>query len=134
MVNHLRQQAYLVKGLHITVNDAREYTGKIKIDEIFRICELNLEIPSMSFYFEGGLLSLVKFYNHDFKPIHKNVFYVERKQMNTSLSRSHFNMLDDISARILPFANNIYTAEGGTHVTGFKTALTRTLNAYGRKK
>src|SRR4029077_3687472 len=40
---------------------------------------------------------------------------------------------DDISARILPFANNIYTSEGGTHVTGFKTALTRTLNTYARK-
>jgi DNA gyrase subunit B len=41
--------------------------------------------------------------------------------------------VDDISARILPFANNIYNSEGGTHITGFKTALTRTLNAYGRK-
>ncbi len=133
VVNHLRQQAYLVKGLHITVNDAREYTGKIKIDEIFRICELNLEIPSMSFYFEGGLLSLVKFYNHDFKPIHKNVFYVEKKTNEYESVEVSLQYVDDISARILPFANNIYTAEGGTHVTGFKTALTRTLNAYGRK-
>src|SRR6185295_8180936 len=79
VVGHLRQQAYLVKSLHIRVNDARAYTGKIKEDEVFKISELGLDIPSMSFYFEGGLLSLVKFYNSTLKPIHKNVFYIEKK-------------------------------------------------------
>jgi DNA gyrase subunit B len=133
VVDHLRQQAYLVKGLRITVNDAREYVGKIKDDDVFNIAELGLEIPSMSFYFEGGLLSLVKFYNHDFKPIHKNVFYIEKKTNEWESVEVSLQYVDDISARILPFANNIYNPEGGTHVTGFKTALTRTLNAYGRK-
>ncbi|MDQ5949252.1 MAG: gyrase subunit [Patescibacteria group bacterium] len=133
VVDHLRQQAYLVKGLRITVNDAREYVGKIKDEDVFNIAELGLEIPSMSFYFEGGLLSLVRFYNHDFKPIHKNVFYIEKKTNEWESVEVSLQYVDDISARILPFANNIYNPEGGTHVTGFKTALTRTLNAYGRK-
>ena len=133
VVDHLRQQAYLVKGLRITVNDARETQEKIKEDEVFKISELGLEIPSMSFYFEGGLLSLVKFYNSTQKSIHKNIFYVEKKTNEYESVEVALQYVDDISSRVLPFANNIYTAEGGTHVTGFKTALTRTLNTYGRK-
>ncbi len=133
VVDHLRQQAYLVKGLRITINDAREYTGKIKEEDVFKIGELGLEIPSMSFYFEGGLLSLVKFYNSTQKPIHKNVFYVEKKTNEYESVEVSLQYIDDITCRILPFANNIYNPEGGTHITGFKTALTRTLNTYGRK-
>jgi DNA gyrase subunit B len=133
VVDHLRLQAYLVKGLHILVNDAREYTGKIKEEDVFNISELGLEIPSASFYFEGGLLSMVKFYNSTLKPIHKNVFYIEKKTNEYESVEVSLQYVDDISSRIIPFANNIYNSEGGTHVTGFKTALTRTLNAYGRK-
>jgi DNA gyrase subunit B len=133
VVDHLRQQAYLVKGLRISVIDAREYAGKIKDDEVFNIAELSLDVPSMSFYFEGGLLSLVAFYNHDFKPVHKNIFYIEKKTNEWESVEVALQYVDDMSSRILPFANNIYNSEGGTHVTGFKTALTRTLNAYGRK-
>jgi len=133
VVEHLRQQAYLCKGLRIAVIDAREFGGKIKEDEVFNIAELGLDLPSVSFYFEGGLMSLVTFYNHDFKPIHKNVFYVEKKTNEWESVEVSLQYVDDISSRILPFANNIYNQEGGTHVTGFKTALTRTLNAYGRK-
>ncbi|HEY0220911.1 MAG TPA: ATP-binding protein, partial [Candidatus Paceibacterota bacterium] len=132
VVDHLRQQAYLVKGLRITVNDATGYTGKIKEDEVFKISELELEIPSMSFYFEGGLLSLVKFYNSTLKPVHKNVFYVEKKTNEYESVEVSLQYADDISSRILGFANNIHTPEGGTHVTGFKTSLTRSLNTYGR--
>lgn len=133
VVDHLRQQAYLVKGLRITVNDASEYQGKIKEDEVFKVSELNLEIPSMSFYFEGGLLSLVKFLNSSQKPIHKNVFYVEKKTNEYESVEVSLQYVDDIACRLSAFANNIYNPEGGTHVTGFKTALTRTLNSYGRK-
>ncbi len=133
VVDHLRQQAYLVKGLRITVNDASGYTGKIKEDETFKISDLALEIPSMSFYFEGGLLSLVKFYNSTQKPIHKNVFYIEKKTNDYESVEVSLQYVDDISSRILGFANNIHTPEGGTHITGFKTALTRILNSYGRK-
>ncbi len=133
VIDHLRQQAYLVKGLRITVNDASKYEGKIKEDEAFYLSDLGLEIPSMTFYFEGGLLSLVRFYNSIQKPIHKNVFYVEKKINEYESVEVSLQYVDDISCRLLAFANNINTPEGGTHVTGFKTALTRTLNTYGRK-
>ncbi len=133
VVDHMRQQAYLVKGLRISVVDASKYEGKIKEDEVFKIAELGLEVPSMTFYFEGGLLSLVKFYNSALKPIHKNVFYVEKKTNEWESVEVSLQYVDDITSRILGFANNINTPEGGTHVTGFKTTLTRALNAYGRK-
>ncbi len=133
VVDHLRQQAYLVKGLRITVIDARESKEKISEDKVFYIRELGLDVPTMSFYFEGGLLSLVKFYNQIQKPIHKNIFYVEKKQNDSESVEVSLQYVDDISSRIVPFANNIYNSEGGTHVTGFKTALTRSLNTYARK-
>lgn len=133
VVNHLRQQAYLVKGLRITVIDAREYKGKISSEETFYLRDLALDVPSMSFYFEGGLLSLVKFYNQIQKPIHKNIFYIEKKTNDYESVEISLQYVDDISSRIVPFANNIYNSEGGTHVTGFKTALTRSLNNYARK-
>lgn len=131
ITSHLRQQAYLVKGMRITVIDAREYEGKID-DSKFYLRELKLNVPTMSFYFEGGLLSLVKFYNQHQKPIHKNIFYVEKEVDGVDVEVS-LQYVDDISARISAFANNTYNAEGGMHITGFKTALTRTINNYARK-
>lgn len=133
VVGHLRQQAYLVKGLRITVIDAREFKGAIDDQNQFYIKDLALDVPSMSFYFEGGLLSLVKFYNQIYKPIHKNIFYIEKKTEDYGMVEISLQYVDDIQSRILPFANNIYNSEGGTHVTGFKTALTRSLNTYARK-
>src|SRR3989344_2290339 len=87
----------------------------------------------MSFYFEGGLVSLIRFYNYTQKPIHKNIFYVEKMNENFEGVEVALQYVDDITARIMPFANNIYNSEGGTHITGFKTTLTRTLNTYGKK-
>ncbi|KND49074.1 MAG: DNA gyrase subunit B [Parcubacteria bacterium C7867-005] len=134
VVNHLRQQAYLVKGLRITVIDARENSEKeVKDTEVFYLRELSLEAPSMSFYFEGGLMSLVRFENALQKPVHKNIFYVEKNTTEYENVEIALQYVDDISSRILPFANNIYNSEGGTHITGFKTALTRTINNYARK-
>ena len=133
IVNHMRQQAYLVKGLRIAVIDARGYTGKIDTDDVFYFRELGLSVPSYSFYFEGGLLSLVKFYNQTLKPIHKNIFYVDKHTNEYESVEVSLQYVDDISSRLLAFANNIHTPEGGTHVTGFKTALTRSLNSYARK-
>jgi DNA gyrase subunit B len=133
IVSHMRQQAYLVKGLRISVIDARDYEGDINDEKAFYLRELNLGMPSMSFYFEGGLASLVKFNNQTLKPIHRNIFYVEKKTDGVESIEIALQYVDDISSRILPFANNIYNPEGGTHVTGFKTALTRTLNNYARK-
>ena len=134
IVNHLRQQAYLVKGLRISVIDARG-EAKVNDEDVFYIWGLGLDAPSMSFYFEGGLMSLVRFENEHNKPIHRNIFYVEKKVNGNDyeIVEVALQYVDDISCRLLPFANNIYTAEGGTHVTGFKTALTRSLNSYARK-
>ncbi len=134
IINHMRQQAYLVKGLRISVIDARNIS-KMDMADIFYIRELGLAAPSMSFYFEGGLTSLVRFENEHSKPIHKNIFYVEKNTNGNDYETVEVALqyVDDISSRLLPFANNIYTAEGGTHVTGFKTALTRSLNTYARK-
>ena len=133
VVSHMREQAYLVKGLRITVLDAREVKDPIKDEGVFNLRDLNLEVPSQSFCFEGGLLSLVKFYNQALKPIHKNVFYIEKKVNEHESVEISLQYVDDISARLLAFANNIYNSEGGTHITGFKTALTRTLNNYSKK-
>jgi DNA gyrase subunit B len=132
IVNHMRGQAYLVKGLRISVIDAREYTEEIDASNAFFLSELGLDVPSASFYFEGGLVSLIKFHNQNFKPIHRNIFYVEKETTDEVGIEISLQYVDDISSRIIPYANNIYNLEGGTHVTGFKTALTRTLNAYAR--
>jgi len=131
VVSHMRQQAYLVKALRITVLDLRG-AGKVNADEVFYARELELEAPSMSFYFEGGLLSLVKFYNQYQTPAHKNIFYVEKEVEGVTVEIA-LQYVDDIAVRLTAFANNTYNAEGGTHVTGFKTALTRTLNSFARK-
>ncbi|MEK7572593.1 MAG: DNA topoisomerase subunit B [Patescibacteria group bacterium] len=132
VVNHIRQQAYLVKGLKILIIDARNYEGKIDDSSLFYFRELGLELPSTSFYFEGGLTSLIKYYNKFQKPVQNNIFYVNKESDNVNVEIA-LQYVDDIVDRIIPFANNIYTAEGGTHVTGFKTALTRTLNTYCKK-
>ncbi len=131
IVSHMRQQAYLVKGLSINVLDLREYKGKID-EEVFYLYDLRLLTPSMSFCFEGGLLSLVRFYNQYQKPVHKNIFYIEKEAEGVNVEVS-LQYIDDISARMIAFANNTYNSEGGTHITGFKTSLTRSLNNYARK-
>lgn len=132
IVNHLRQQAYLVKGLQINIIDARKYEGKLKLDNEVYLSDFGLEVPSMSFYFDGGLVSLVRFYNQHQKPVHKNICYVD-KEVDGVMVEVAFQYIDDISSRELAFANNIYNQEGGTHVTGFRTALTRRINDYARK-
>ena len=132
IVSHLRQQAYLVKGTRITVIDARENMKAAESEDVHYLRELNLEVPSMTFYFEGGLRSLVNFYNQHQTVAHKNVFYVDAEKDNVMVEIA-LQYTDDVSPRLMAFANNIYNPEHGTHVTGFKTALTRTLNSYGRK-
>ncbi len=145
IIDHLRQQAYLVKGLRIDIIDARdlpagrqggdillEGKGKKDFDDIFWFKELGLELPSTTFYFEGGLVSLVKFYNRFEKAIHKTVFYIDKEVDGVGVEVA-LQYVSGISGDIVPFANNIHNPEGGTHITGFKTALTRILNTYGKK-
>ena len=139
VVNHLRQQAYLVKGVHIMVIDARELNEKSQVKLNLKgkqyLADEQLEVPNLSFYFEGGLRSLVAFNNQYQKPVHKNIFYVEKNEVDAQVLSVEVALqyVDDISSRISAFANNIYNAEHGTHITGFKTALTRTLNNYAKK-
>jgi len=160
IVAHLRQQAYLVKGLRIAVIDARgenektiekvvnSESGYYYIGEaLAKDGTAVVDAPSFSFYFEGGLKSLVVFYNSLQKSIHDNVFYIEKESLGRKTENKDgssqetqdvavevaLQYVDDISPRILAFANNTSNAEGGTHITGFKTALTRTLNSYARK-
>jgi DNA gyrase subunit B len=132
VINYIRGQAYLVKKLRVRVIDARNYGGNIKDDEVLYLKDLGLELPSQTFYFEGGLLSLISFYNQNETPLHKNIFYVD-KEHETSQIEIAFQYVDDIASREVTYANNIVTPEGGMHLTGFRTALTRSLNDYGRK-
>ncbi len=135
IVSHLRQQAYLVKGMHLAVIDAREYTGKLDLEGVHYLADEMIEAPSMTFYFQGGLKSLISFYNQHQATVHRNIFYVEKNEVDANVLTVEVALqyVDDITARISAFANNIYNPEHGTHVTGFKTALTRTLNNYARK-
>ena len=132
VISHLRQQAYLVKGLSIIIVDARETTEKLDLEGEVYFSDLGIECPTTTFYFEGGLKSLVKHYNEFSKPVHKNIFYVEKSAENVGVEIA-LQYIDDMTIKMAAFANNIPTAEGGTHVTGFKTSLTRLINAYARK-
>ena len=132
IVSHLRQQAYLVKGTRISVYDARTHAETPVRDDTLYLRDVHPDVPSQTFYFEQGLRSLVAFNNRFQKPIHKNIFYVEKEEGGVSVEIA-LQYVDDISYRITAFANNIYNPEGGTHLTGFKTALTRTINTYARK-
>ena len=126
IVSHMRQQAYLVKGLRISILDLR-HVEKVKSEDVYYLRELGLDAPSVTFYFEGGLRSLIAFQNRHQTPVHKTIFYVEKEQDGVQVEIA-LQYVDDITGRLSAFANNIYNAEGGTHITGFKTALTRTLN------
>lgn len=132
IVNHLRQQAYLVKSVRITVVDGRNLEKKVDDEKVFYLKDSEPDLPSHSFYFEGGLRSMVAFLNRPLKPVHKNIFYTERPVNEFESVEISLQYTDDISSRILTFANNIFNPEGGTHLTGFKTALTRTLNTYAK--
>lgn len=139
IVNHLRQQAYLVKAMKISVIDARDLSEaaqkKLDLKGKQYLADEHLPVPHQHFYFEGGLRSLVAFNNTYQKPVHKNIFYVEKHDVSPEVMTVEVALqyVDDISPRITAFANNIYNPEHGTHITGFKTALTRTLNNYAKK-
>lgn len=132
IVHHYREQAYLVKKLRITLIDARGYTGKVPEDGYYYFQETGIEVPSTTFYFEGGIVSMVAHYNKDQKKIQDKIFSVDKDvdDINVEIALQY---VDDIVDHIIPFANNISTPGGGMHVTGFKTALTRLINNYSKK-
>lgn len=114
ILRRMRQQAYLTKGIKLHIIDERDETRNYK------------------FYFEGGIRSYVNFLNKNESTIWK-VFYAE-KEKNEILVEASIQYNKDYSNNIISFVNNIHTPEGGTHMTGFRTALTRTINKYARDK
>jgi len=115
ILNHLRQQAYLTKGIRINIEDRRTPEAK-----------------SYSFYFEGGLKSYIKYLIHGSNSRQENTFYASGEN-NGILVEAAFQYTEDRECQEESFANNIYTTGGGTHLTGLRTVLTRTLNDYARK-
>lgn len=117
IVNRMRQQAYLTKGVRIKLIDSRKPEA----------------VKNYSFYFDGGIISYVKQMNEGKEIKNETPFYVEKEKDGVMVEIAmQYN--DSFKDHIFAFANNINTIDGGTHVVGFKTALTRSLNNYARKK
>ena len=116
IIDHLRQQAFLTKGVKIEIIDKKDS----KAAPLYH-----------SFYFEGGLLSFINYLNRFKKPIQKENFYVHKNYENIEVETS-FIYNQEIETSELSFANNIYTPDGGMHLTGFRSALTKVLNDYAR--
>ncbi len=134
ILDHLRQQAYLTKGIKIKIFDERNKDDKKEYE----------------FYFEGGIKSYVSHLNYNNQVKHNNVFYVEKSvvpekninnevdnfkvQVNPVNVEVAFQYVEDFKESVYAFANNIFNPEGGTHIAGFRSALTRVLNNYARNK
>ncbi len=113
VVSYLRHQSYLTKGLYSTVYDERTKERQ-------------------GFYFEGGIKSYVKNLNVGKEALGGDVFYVER-QVEDSMIEVAVQYNDSYTEIIRPFANNVLTPDGGTHLIGFRAAMTRVINDYARK-
>jgi DNA gyrase subunit B len=113
VVNYLRHQAYLTKGIHVAVRDERTK-------------------ERAAFYFEGGIQSYVKHLNIGKDVVSDDVFYVE-KQIEDSMVEVAIQYNETFIEMVKPFANNVLTPDGGTHLIGFRSAMTRTINDYARK-
>ncbi len=114
ILERLRRQAFLTKGIRIELIDYRE-------------------TPALyhGFYFEGGVLSYIKYLNDTDQLLQEEPFYVEKETDNVQVEVA-FMYNNEIETKELSFANNIYTPDGGMHLTGFRTALTRVLNDWAR--
>src|SRR3989344_4487541 len=117
ILQHLRQQAYLTPGVRISITDERNSDGK----------------KSYTFYFEGGIASYVQQLNLGKDVKNEEIFYAKREYEDDRMVEVAMQYTDAYTDQILTFANNIHTLEGGTHLTGFRTALTRLINDYARK-
>jgi DNA gyrase subunit B len=113
VVNYLRHQAYLTKGIYVAVRDERNK-------------------DRAAFYFEGGIQSYVKHLNIGKDVVSDSVFYVER-QVEDSMVEIAVQYNDTFIETVKPFANNVLTPDGGAHLVGFRSALTRVINEYARK-
>jgi DNA gyrase subunit B len=113
LMQRFRETAYLTRGLQITFVDER-------IDR------------EMSFYFDGGIVSFVRHLNRNKQALHPRPFYAS-KEVNGCFAEVALQYNDGYGESTYTFANNVNTADGGTHLTGFKTGLTRVINDYARK-
>ena len=113
ILDRLRHAAYLTKGIHTSLED--EKTGQ-----------------RYGFYFEGGIQSYVKHLNIGKEVVDDDIFYVDKLVKDTQIEIS-LQYTDAYSETIKSFANNVLNPEGGTHLTGFRAALTRVINDYARK-
>jgi len=113
VVDYLRHQAYLTKGLRTHITDER--TG-----------------ARYGFYFEGGIQSYVKHLNLGKDVVDEDVFYVD-KQVDDVQVEVAMQYADTYTETVKSFANNVFNPDGGTHLTGFRSALTRVINDYARK-
>lgn len=109
----LREMSFLNKGVKITLEDKRTGTKEV-------------------FHYEGGLRSFVEYLNKDKNPLHKEILYFEDTKDNTVVELA-LQYTDSYSENIYTFANNINTEEGGFHLSGLRSALTKAINDYGRK-
>ncbi|RBP36153.1 DNA topoisomerase (ATP-hydrolyzing) subunit B [Garciella nitratireducens] len=113
--NRLRELAFLNKGINIVLKDEREGQEK-----------------EQKFHYEGGIIHFVEYLNENKTPLHKQIFHFETKKEDVLIDVAlQYN--DSYTETIFTFANNIDTTEGGVHLSGFKSALTRTINDYARK-
>ncbi|MDO4889680.1 MAG: DNA gyrase subunit B [Candidatus Saccharibacteria bacterium] len=113
VLSYARHQAYLTKGILISAYDER--TG-----------------AKETFYFEGGITSYVKRLNNGKEVVSDSIFYVD-KQIEDAGVEIALQYNDSFAETMKPFANNVLTPDGGTHVVGFRTALNRVINDYARK-
>ena len=113
VLRYARHQAYLTKGILIEAKDERTGAGE-------------------SFYFEGGITSYVKRLNNGKEVLSDDIFYVD-KQIEEAGVEIALQYNDSFAETMKPFANNVLTPDGGTHVVGFRTALNRVINDYARK-
>ncbi len=109
----IREMAFLNKGIKLILEDKRTNVRK-------------------EFHYEGGIRSFVEYINKNKTPIHKDIAYFEAERDNTTVELA-MQYTDAYSENIYSFANNINTQEGGTHLSGLRTAITRSINDYGRK-
>jgi DNA gyrase subunit B len=117
ILDRLRQQSYLTKGITINIFDKREGHREKRY----------------KFHFEGGIKSYIKSLHRNKSVKNDTIFYID-KDINGCKVEVALQYNDEYNETVLTFANNIHNPEGGTHLVGFKTALTRTLNNYGRSK
>ncbi|MGI6297012.1 MAG: DNA topoisomerase (ATP-hydrolyzing) subunit B [Minisyncoccales bacterium] len=116
ILDHLRQQAYLTKGIRIDFYDLRDEEKPFEYH----------------FYFEGGIKAYLNYLIRDIKILNPNPFYVS-KEKDGVLVEVALQYIDEIEPTEESFTNNIFTEEGGMHLTGFRTALTRLINDYAKK-